>query len=82
MFNLENQIPKLCHLAQEMGEKEKIRILHAAGLQALSSMVLLSLVMPVASNGPIWGWNHLCKKTGSKSNSGSSTVPYGKANRP
>ncbi|PUZ77921.1 hypothetical protein GQ55_1G412000 [Panicum hallii var. hallii] len=39
MFNLENQIPKLCHLAQEMGEKEKIRILHAAGLQALSSMI-------------------------------------------
>lgn len=40
MFNLESQIPKLCHLAQEMGEKEKISILHAAGLQALSSMVL------------------------------------------
>uniref|UniRef100_A0A0D9VLT9 Uncharacterized protein n=1 Tax=Leersia perrieri TaxID=77586 RepID=A0A0D9VLT9_9ORYZ len=39
MFNLESQIPKLCHLAQEMGEKEKISILHAAGLQALSSMV-------------------------------------------
>ncbi|AQK90017.1 ARM repeat superfamily protein [Zea mays] len=39
MFNLENQIPKLCHLAQEMGEKEKICILHAAGLQALSSMI-------------------------------------------
>ena len=46
MFNLENQIPKLCHLAQEMGEKEKICILHAAGLQALSSMVFVSLVMP------------------------------------
>ncbi|TVU28905.1 hypothetical protein EJB05_20443 [Eragrostis curvula] len=39
MFNLESQIPKLCHLAQEMGEKEKICILHAAGLQALSSMI-------------------------------------------
>ncbi|OEL23813.1 hypothetical protein BAE44_0015167 [Dichanthelium oligosanthes] len=39
MFNLENQIPKLCHLAQEMGEKEKICILQAAGLQALSSMI-------------------------------------------
>ncbi|KAL5208316.1 hypothetical protein ABZP36_032751 [Zizania latifolia] len=39
MFNLESQIPKLCHLAQEMGEKDKISILHAAGLQALSSMV-------------------------------------------
>ncbi|CAL4886978.1 unnamed protein product [Urochloa decumbens] len=39
MFNLENQIPKLCHLALEMGDKEKIFILHAAGLQALSSMI-------------------------------------------
>ncbi|XP_062221798.1 protein SEMI-ROLLED LEAF 2-like isoform X3 [Phragmites australis] len=39
MFNLESQIPKLCQLAQEMGEKEKICILHAAGLQALSSMI-------------------------------------------
>ncbi|KAE8808190.1 cyclin-like protein [Hordeum vulgare] len=39
MFNLESQIPKLCQLAQEMGEKEKISGLHAAGLQALSSMV-------------------------------------------
>ncbi|WVZ69371.1 hypothetical protein U9M48_018168 [Paspalum notatum var. saurae] len=39
MFNLENQIPKLCHLAQEMGEKEKTCILHAVGLQALSSMI-------------------------------------------
>jgi hypothetical protein len=29
-----------------MGEKEKICILHAAGLQALSSMVFVSLVMP------------------------------------
>uniref|UniRef100_A0A0D9YZ74 Uncharacterized protein n=1 Tax=Oryza glumipatula TaxID=40148 RepID=A0A0D9YZ74_9ORYZ len=38
MFNLESQIPKLCQLAQEMGEKEKISIVHAAGLQALSSM--------------------------------------------
>ncbi|KAJ1284672.1 hypothetical protein BS78_03G223000 [Paspalum vaginatum] len=39
MFNLENQIPKLCHLAQEMGEKEKTCVLHAVGLQALSSMI-------------------------------------------
>ncbi|KAK3155450.1 hypothetical protein QOZ80_2BG0203440 [Eleusine coracana subsp. coracana] len=39
MFNLENQIPRLCHLSQEMGDKEKIHILHAAGLQALSSMI-------------------------------------------
>jgi hypothetical protein len=55
MFNLENQIPKLCHLAQEMGEKEKICILHAAGLQALSSMVFVSLVMPCALlSAPVW----------------------------
>ncbi|XP_006648008.1 protein SEMI-ROLLED LEAF 2-like isoform X2 [Oryza brachyantha] len=39
MFNLESQIPKLCHLAQEIGENEKTSIVHAAGLQALSSMV-------------------------------------------
>ncbi|GJM87040.1 hypothetical protein PR202_ga02957 [Eleusine coracana subsp. coracana] len=39
MFNLESQIPRLCHLSQEMGDKEKIHILHAAGLQALSSMI-------------------------------------------
>uniref|UniRef100_N1QUP6 Protein EFR3-like protein n=1 Tax=Aegilops tauschii TaxID=37682 RepID=N1QUP6_AEGTA len=39
MFNLENQIPILCQLAQEMGEKEKISSLHAAALQALSSLV-------------------------------------------
>ncbi|KAK3159271.1 hypothetical protein QOZ80_2AG0148040 [Eleusine coracana subsp. coracana] len=39
MFNLESQIPRLCHLSQEMGDKEKICILHAAGLQALSSMI-------------------------------------------
>uniref|UniRef100_A0ACD5ZF39 Uncharacterized protein n=1 Tax=Avena sativa TaxID=4498 RepID=A0ACD5ZF39_AVESA len=38
MFNLESQIPKLCQLAQELGEKE-MSTLHAAGLQALSSMV-------------------------------------------
>lgn len=49
MFNLESQIPKLCQLAQEMGEKEKISSLHAAGLQALSSMVLLSFVIPSGS---------------------------------
>ncbi|KAM0823670.1 hypothetical protein ACQ4PT_070716 [Festuca glaucescens] len=44
MFNLESQIPKLCHLAQELGEKEKISILHAAGLQALSSMVVSAVL--------------------------------------
>ncbi|KAJ4842642.1 hypothetical protein Tsubulata_013338 [Turnera subulata] len=39
MFNLEGFIPKLCELAQEMGEDERARNLRSAGLQALSSMV-------------------------------------------
>ncbi|XP_008784320.2 protein SEMI-ROLLED LEAF 2-like isoform X1 [Phoenix dactylifera] len=39
MFNLEGIIPKLCHLAQEMGEDERAHNLRAAGLRALSSMV-------------------------------------------
>ncbi|KAF5752651.1 hypothetical protein HS088_TW01G00566 [Tripterygium wilfordii] len=39
MFNLDGLIPKLCLLAQEMGEDERIQYLRAAGLQALSSMV-------------------------------------------
>ncbi|KAM7264985.1 hypothetical protein ACFE04_002668 [Oxalis oulophora] len=41
MFNLEGFIPKLCQLAQEMGEDERAQNLRAAGLQALSSLVLL-----------------------------------------
>lgn len=39
MFNLEGFIPKLCQLAQEVGEDEKEQSLRSAGLQALSSMV-------------------------------------------
>ncbi|KVH94768.1 Armadillo-type fold [Cynara cardunculus var. scolymus] len=39
MFNLEKFIPKLCHLAQEVGEDARVEPLRAAGLQALSSMV-------------------------------------------
>ncbi|THU57659.1 hypothetical protein C4D60_Mb03t05850 [Musa balbisiana] len=38
MFNLEGLIPKLCELAQEMGEDERANDMHAAGLRALSSM--------------------------------------------
>jgi len=41
MFNLEGFIPKLCQLAQEMGEDERALRLRSAGLQALSYMVLL-----------------------------------------
>ncbi|PON91725.1 Armadillo-type fold containing protein [Trema orientale] len=39
MFNLEGFIPKLCQLAQEVGEDERAHNLRSAGLQALSSMV-------------------------------------------
>lgn len=39
MFNLEGLIPKLCGLAQEMGEERRCYLLRSAGLQALSSMV-------------------------------------------
>lgn len=46
MFNLEGMIPKLCQLAQEMGEDERVSHLHSAGLQALSSMVFLVSCQP------------------------------------
>ncbi|KAJ8556399.1 hypothetical protein K7X08_029790 [Anisodus acutangulus] len=39
MFNIEGLIPKLCLLAQEMGEDERMLLLRCAGLQALSSMI-------------------------------------------
>ncbi|GFP87741.1 protein efr3 homolog [Phtheirospermum japonicum] len=39
MFNLEGLIPKLCQMAQEVGEDERAESLRAAGLQALSAMV-------------------------------------------
>ncbi|PON74225.1 Coatomer beta subunit [Parasponia andersonii] len=39
MFNLDGMIPKLCLLAQEMGEDEREQYLRSAGLQALSAMV-------------------------------------------
>ncbi|KAL5169258.1 Protein EFR3 B [Glycine soja] len=39
MFNLEGFIPKLCQLAQEVGEDERTLRLRSAGLQALSYMV-------------------------------------------
>lgn len=44
MFNFEGLIPKLCLLAQEMGDGERILQLRCAGLQALSSMVSLLLL--------------------------------------
>lgn len=42
MFNLEGFIPKLCQLAQEVGEDESAKRLRAAPMKALSAMVLLS----------------------------------------
>ncbi|CAJ1955562.1 unnamed protein product [Sphenostylis stenocarpa] len=39
MFNLEGFIPKLCQLAQEVGDNEQVLLLRSAGLQALSYMV-------------------------------------------
>ncbi|MCL7046370.1 hypothetical protein MKW94_006683 [Papaver nudicaule] len=39
MFNLEGLIPKLCQLAQEVGEDERALTLRSAGLQALAFMV-------------------------------------------
>ncbi|KAF9592741.1 hypothetical protein IFM89_017311 [Coptis chinensis] len=39
MFNLEGLIPKLCQLAQEVGEDDRAQHLRSAGLQALSSMI-------------------------------------------
>ncbi|KAJ9537411.1 hypothetical protein OSB04_030144 [Centaurea solstitialis] len=39
MFNLEGLIPKLCELAQEVGDDERASRLRSAGLQVLASMV-------------------------------------------
>ncbi|XP_076942808.1 protein SEMI-ROLLED LEAF 2-like [Bidens hawaiensis] len=39
MFNLEGLIPKLCDLAQEIGDDERALRLRSAGLQVLASMV-------------------------------------------
>ncbi|XWS45739.1 hypothetical protein CRYUN_Cryun14cG0005500 [Craigia yunnanensis] len=39
MFNLDGLIPKLCLLAQEMGEDRRVQRLRSLGLQTLSSVV-------------------------------------------
>lgn len=39
MFNLEGLLPKLCQLAKEVGEDERVLHLRSAGLQALACMV-------------------------------------------
>ncbi|KAF0907078.1 hypothetical protein E2562_014679 [Oryza meyeriana var. granulata] len=38
-FNLEGLVPRLCELAQEVGEDEKTNALRAAALQAISAMI-------------------------------------------
>lgn len=43
MFNLEEFIPKLIKLAQEVGEDERKQCMRSAGLQTLSSMVFFLL---------------------------------------
>jgi len=38
-FNLEGLVPRLCEIAQEVGEDERARTLRAAALQSLSAMI-------------------------------------------
>lgn len=38
-FNLEGLVPRLCEIAQEVGEDERATALRAAALQSLSAMV-------------------------------------------
>ncbi|KAI3704200.1 hypothetical protein L1987_74415 [Smallanthus sonchifolius] len=40
MFNLEGLIPKLCQLAEEFGDDEKVLRLRSAGLEVLASMII------------------------------------------
>lgn len=47
MFNLEGLIPKLCQLAQEVGDDERALQLRAAGLQVLAFMVYIYSLFPV-----------------------------------
>ncbi|KAL5152380.1 Protein EFR3 B [Glycine soja] len=53
MFNLEGFIPKLCQLAQEVGNNEQALLLRSAGLQALSHMVILHLCYLVPTTVPL-----------------------------
>ncbi|KAI3746591.1 hypothetical protein L6452_09026 [Arctium lappa] len=49
MFNLESLIPKLCQLAEENGDDEKVLRLRSAGLEVLAFMVLFMGEQPHAS---------------------------------
>lgn len=53
MFNLEGLIPKLCQLAQDVGDGENILCLRSAGLQALASMVQFLFVLSISNVTPI-----------------------------
>jgi protein EFR3 len=44
-FNLEGLVPRLCEIAQEVGEDERASALRAAALQSLSAMVS-SVIVP------------------------------------
>ncbi|GAU30036.1 hypothetical protein TSUD_332050 [Trifolium subterraneum] len=44
LFNLEGIIPKLCQLAQEMGEDEEIKVHRSAGLKTLSAMIVSAVL--------------------------------------
>lgn len=50
MFNLEGLIPKLCDLAQEIGDDERALRLRSAGLQVLASMVNIDILHYLCSN--------------------------------
>lgn len=39
MFNLEGLIPKLCQLAEEVGDDERVLLLRSAALEVLAFMV-------------------------------------------
>lgn len=43
MFNLDGMIPKLCLLAQELGEEGREKQMRSASLQALSAMVICTM---------------------------------------
>ena len=43
MFNLDGMIPKLCLIAQELGEEATEKQMRCASLQALSAMVICTM---------------------------------------
>ncbi|RVW16563.1 hypothetical protein CK203_069336 [Vitis vinifera] len=60
MCNLEGFIPKLCQLAQEVGEDERAQHLRSAGLHALSSMVPEGMTRIMVAEGDA-GNDEVCK---------------------